>query len=226
MRSISDLSRLEHSIRNDIERSIIECVRSGWYVMGRNVTAFEEAFAAFIGAGFCVSVGNGTEALEISLRAIGVDRGDQVVTVANAGFYSSIGILACGAFPVYADINPDSYTMDAASLRACITPRTKAVIMTHLYGRIGDIRTVLDVCRERGVPLLRGLRASPWGSLGRARSGLIRCGFLLQFLSNKKPWRYGRWRCRDHLRPRHCGEFEAVTPIWLESEIPCRSTSR
>lgn len=154
MKSINDLNRLEESVAREIREAVVACVDSGWYILGKNVSAFEEEFAAYVGTNHCSAVGNGTDALEIGLKALGVGSGDQVVTVANAGFYSSIAILACGAEPVYADIDAATHTMSADGLRAVISGRTKAVIVTHLYGRLADVASIGAICRERGIPLL------------------------------------------------------------------------
>lgn len=154
MKSINDLNRLPDNVASEIRRAVSDCLDSGWYILGKNVASFEEEFAHYTGTARCVSVANGTDALEIGLKALGVEQGDQVITVANAAFYGSIGILACGAEPVYADIDPQTSTMSPESLKTLISEKTKAVILTHLYGRLGDIPSILDVCRSYGVPLL------------------------------------------------------------------------
>jgi dTDP-3-amino-2,3,6-trideoxy-4-keto-D-glucose/dTDP-3-amino-3,4,6-trideoxy-alpha-D-glucose/dTDP-2,6-dideoxy-D-kanosamine transaminase len=154
VKSINDLNRLPGDIKQEISQAVSSCIDSGWYVLGRNVTSFEGEFASYIGTDSCISVANGTDALEIGLKALGVKPGDKVITVANAGFYSSIGILACGADPVYVDIDPQTHTMSPESLKHSIDPGTKAVIVTHLFGRLADIVTIRRICDEHGIPLL------------------------------------------------------------------------
>jgi dTDP-3-amino-2,3,6-trideoxy-4-keto-D-glucose/dTDP-3-amino-3,4,6-trideoxy-alpha-D-glucose/dTDP-2,6-dideoxy-D-kanosamine transaminase len=154
VKSINDLNRLPQNIKQEINRAVSSCIDSGWYVLGTNVTSFEQEFAAYVGTEACISVGNGTDALEIGLKALGVKPGDKVITVANAGFYSSIGILACGAEPVYVDIDPDTHTMSSEALKKTINPGIKAVIVTHLFGRLADIASLRGICGELGIPLL------------------------------------------------------------------------
>jgi len=154
VKSINDLNRLPQNIKQEINQAVSSCIDSGWYVLGENVTSFEEEFAAYIGTHTCISVANGTDGLEIGMKALGVKSGDKVVTVANAGFYSSIGILACGAEPVYVDIDPRTHTMSPESLESIIESGIKAVIVTHLFGRLADITSIHRICSEHGIPLL------------------------------------------------------------------------
>ncbi|MDY3554356.1 DegT/DnrJ/EryC1/StrS family aminotransferase [Gemmata sp. JC717] len=118
-----------------------------WYVLGPEVEAFEQAFAAYHGGGHAVGVANGTDAIELALRAAGVGPGDEVVTVAHTAVATACGVERSGARPVFADIRADDYTLDAAALAAAITPRTRAVVAVHLYGqaaRLTDLRAVAD----------------------------------------------------------------------------------
>jgi len=154
MKSINDLNRLSPHVAEEIHQAVSACIDSGWYVIGKNVAAFEQNFAEYTGNSRCISVANGTDALEIGLKALGVHPGDKVITTANAGFYGSIGILSCGADPIYADIDPQTYTMSPSSLKSIINKGIKAVILTHLYGRMADIDAILEICMSYGVPLL------------------------------------------------------------------------
>jgi dTDP-3-amino-2,3,6-trideoxy-4-keto-D-glucose/dTDP-3-amino-3,4,6-trideoxy-alpha-D-glucose/dTDP-2,6-dideoxy-D-kanosamine transaminase len=171
MKSINDLGRLSDDVRKEIHQSLSECIDSGWYILGKNVTSFEEEFASYNGTSYCISVANGTDALEIGLRALGVKSGDKVITVANAGFYSSIGILACGAEPAYADIDPATYTMSPESLKKVLTNEVKAVILTHLYGTLGDVESILEICEKHGIPLLEDCAQAHGASLGGRKAG-------------------------------------------------------
>jgi dTDP-4-amino-4,6-dideoxygalactose transaminase len=154
LNSINDLDRLDKKIMAEVQKSVAGCISSGWYVLGQNVKAFEEEFARYNRAGHCVSVANGTQALEISLRACGVGPGDEVITVANAGFYSSLAILSCGAKPVYADINLADLLMDPVSAAACVSGKTSALIATHLFGRLADMEKITSLCRKKGLTLI------------------------------------------------------------------------
>ena len=159
----------------DLEGAIAGVLRSGRYVLGDSVARFEAAFARFCGTEQCIGVANGTDALELALRAIGVSAGDRVITVANAGGYSSAAIRACGAVPVYVDIDPATMTMSAAALRALMASPPAAVIVTHLYGQLADMPAILDAAR--GIPVVEdcaqahgatrdGQRAGSFGDIG------------------------------------------------------------
>ncbi len=176
MKAINDLYRHNAPIAALISEAMSRVVASGWFVLGPEVKSFEEEFSSYCGVPVCVAVGNGTDALELGLRALGVGEGDEVVTVANAGGYSSIAILAAGAHPVYADIDPDTMTMDAVSLHAALSPSTKAIVVTHLYGRMADMPSLTRIADAAGIPLmedcaqahgavLNGKRAGSWGAL-------------------------------------------------------------
>lgn len=125
-----------------------------WYVLGEEVQGFEDEFATYVGVKHCVSVANGSDALELALRALGVGPGSRVLTVANAGFYGSTAIHAVGATPVYVDIDPASMTICPEALVKAIDSRHAALIVTHLYGRLAEIETLASIAREAGVPLI------------------------------------------------------------------------
>lgn len=154
MNSINDLHRLRGDIKDAIHKAVADCIDSGWYILGRNVAEFEHEFAEYIGTDFCIAVANGTQALELALRSADIKENDEVVTTANAGFYSTCAIMACGSAPVYADININDYTMDPISLGTIITEKTKAVILTHLYGKIGNVSAISKICSTNGIRLI------------------------------------------------------------------------
>jgi dTDP-4-amino-4,6-dideoxygalactose transaminase len=122
--------------------------------MGPEVTQFESAFAQYCGTTHAIGVANGTDAIELALRATGVDAGDDVITVANAGFYSSTAIRAIGATPVYVDILDSNLLMDPASAAQAITPKTKAIIVTHLFGQLADMAPLQALAQKHGIALI------------------------------------------------------------------------
>ncbi|VVO02234.1 dTDP-3-amino-3,6-dideoxy-alpha-D-galactopyranose transaminase [Pseudomonas fluorescens] len=125
-----------------------------WYVLGEEVTGFETEFAEYVGVGHCISMANGTDAIEIALRSVGVERNDLVVTVANAGFYSSTAIHAIGATPLYVDIDPSTMTMSVDALAQALKQKPKCVIVTHLYGQLANIEELLAQAKAAGVKLI------------------------------------------------------------------------
>jgi aminotransferase EvaB len=155
IKAINDLSRHVGPMNDDLVAVIDKVVRRGWFVLGENVRAFESAFAAYCGTAHCVTVGNGTDALELALRALNLGPGHRVATVANAGMYGSTAIIAAGARPVFVDVAADTMLMDLGQLRSLLASGSvDAVIATHLYGAMLDMPVVAAMSRERGVPLI------------------------------------------------------------------------
>lgn len=126
-------------------------LRSGWYVLGPELRAFERAFAAYHGVEHAVGVASGTDAIELSLRAAGVEPGAEVITVAHTAVPTVCAIERAGAVPVLVDIDANTYTMDPAAVRAAITPRTQAVVPVHLYGQPADMVTLSAIARDKGL---------------------------------------------------------------------------
>jgi dTDP-4-amino-4,6-dideoxygalactose transaminase len=174
--ALNDLLRQATALQSDLTASVQRVLASGWYILGRECAAFESEFAEYCGVSHCISVANGTDALEIALRSLGIGPADSVATVANAGGYSTTAIRAVGAEPVYIDIDPYSMNMSAASLSARLTPAVRAVIATHLYGHMADLPALLTVTGRAAVPLVEdcaqahgaaigGRKAGSWGAL-------------------------------------------------------------
>lgn len=149
-----DWKRQYENLREELDAAALRVLRSGMYVLGPETRAFEEAFAAFCGAAHAIGVGNGTEALHLALVALGVGPGDEVITVANAASYDALVALRCGARPVFVDVDAQSYNLDPALLEAAITPRTKAIMPVHLYGRAADMPAIMAVAERHGVPVI------------------------------------------------------------------------
>lgn len=138
----------------DFSGAIKRVIERHWYVLGEEVDAFEQEFARYVGVAECVTVANGTDALELALRGLGVEKGDRVVAVANAGFYGSTAIHAIGATPVYVDVDAETLTMSASGLARALETGPKAIIVTHLYGQLADIDELVRIADDAGVPLI------------------------------------------------------------------------
>jgi dTDP-3-amino-2,3,6-trideoxy-4-keto-D-glucose/dTDP-3-amino-3,4,6-trideoxy-alpha-D-glucose/dTDP-2,6-dideoxy-D-kanosamine transaminase len=172
MNLINDLSRIPRSLVDELKAAASACIDSAYFVLGAQVSAFEREFADYLGTAHCVTVANGTQALELALRSAGVTFGDEVITVANAGYYSTCAILACNAVPVYADIDISDMTMDAASLENAVTVKTRAVIVTHLYGRIAkDLPAIAALCKRRGIVVVEDCAQAHGASLSGKKAG-------------------------------------------------------
>jgi len=172
LKSINDLGRHTQAIQGELSAAIERVLRSGWFVLGPEVTAFEQEFAGYCGTEHCISLANGTDALELALRALDIGAGKTVLTVANAGMYSTIAILAAGARPVFTDVRPDTLLMDSADV-ARILERQKidAIIVTHLYGLLADIRQISELARAHGIPVIEDCAQAHGAALGDQRAG-------------------------------------------------------
>lgn len=127
---------------------------SGWYVLGKQVSAFEAAWSEACGAAHSVGVGNGMDAIEIGLRALDVGQGDEVITTPMTAFATVLAVLRAGAVPVLADIDPATGLLDLASVERCVGPATRAVIPVHLYGRMGEMPAWAKFCADRKLHLI------------------------------------------------------------------------
>ncbi len=151
---VNDLARGIADDRADIDRALSSVLDGGWLIHGAQHVAFEAEFAAFLGSQHVIGVGNGTDALTIALRAVGVSPGDRVCTVANAGFYTSSACLQLGAIPVYVDVDAARLGMDPTRLSAALRHEPSAVVVTHLYGGMADVEAIAELCLEHGIPLI------------------------------------------------------------------------
>jgi dTDP-3-amino-2,3,6-trideoxy-4-keto-D-glucose/dTDP-3-amino-3,4,6-trideoxy-alpha-D-glucose/dTDP-2,6-dideoxy-D-kanosamine transaminase len=167
----NDLKRAVESEGDTLTQCIGRVVESGWYVLGTEVRQFEEEFASYIGVREAVTVANGTDALELALRALEVLPGQEVLTVANAGMYASTAIRKVGAVPAYVDVDESSMNLDPARLEAARGPRTAAVILTHLYGRIADVEDVGRWCNEHRMPLIEDCAQAHGAQVAGQRAG-------------------------------------------------------
>jgi dTDP-4-amino-4,6-dideoxygalactose transaminase len=133
------------------QRAVLE---SGQYILGPEVSAFEAEFAAFAGTRHCIGVANGTDALTIALRALGVGRGDEVVVPALTFYATAEAVVNAGAVPAFCDVDPQTLTMTAASAEAAIGERTRALLPVHLFGNPAPMTELRELAIGRGLHLL------------------------------------------------------------------------
>jgi dTDP-4-amino-4,6-dideoxygalactose transaminase len=163
-------------IGEEEKRAVMEVLDSGMLVQGPRVREFETRFAAFSGSAHAAAVSNGTAALHMALLAHGVGPGDEVITTPFSFVASASAILMTGAKPVFADIEPDTYCIDPAQIRARITTRTKALVPVHLYGQISDMEPIAAIAQEYGLAIVEdacqahgaSLNGKPVGAWGTA----------------------------------------------------------
>jgi dTDP-4-amino-4,6-dideoxygalactose transaminase len=168
-------------LRDELMAAIEQVVESGRYILGPEVSAFEAEFAAYCGARHGVGVGNGTDAITIALRAMGVGEGDEVVVPSFTFYASAEAIPPTGATPVFCDVDPETYCVTAETVRAALTPRTKAVIAVHLFGNVAPVAEI----EALGVPVLEDA-AQAAGSVSPAgRPGALGTVATFSFFPSK-----------------------------------------
>ncbi len=172
-----DLQAHHAAIRGELVAAFEAVLDTSAFAGGPFVQRFEKDFAAYCGTQHCVAVGSGTDALWLTLLALGVRPGDEVITVPMTFMATAEAITYAGARPVFVDIEPDSYTMDPRLLERAITPRTRSIIPVHLYGQMADMEPILAIARKHGIPVVedacqahgamyQGRRAGSWGRAG------------------------------------------------------------
>jgi len=161
--------------KTEIDAAVARVLESGTYIHGRELAAFETEFAAWLGADGCAGVANGTDAIELALRALGVGPGDRVATVANTVTATAAAIVATGAEPVFVEIENDTMLMDAAALAATLSAdaerRIKAVVPVHLYGQACDMPAILSAARAHGAKVLEDCAQAHGASVGGRIAG-------------------------------------------------------
>src|SRR5258706_73134 len=138
------------AIDGEIRAKIASILDAGTYILGPEVHAFEDELAAYVGARHAIGVANGTDALVLALRALGVGPGDEVVVPSFTFYASAEAIPHTGARPVFCDVDPETFCVTPETVRAALTPRTRAVIVVHLFGNVAPVREI----EALGVPVL------------------------------------------------------------------------
>jgi dTDP-4-amino-4,6-dideoxygalactose transaminase len=158
-----------------------EVLRGGRYILGPEVAAFEREFADYLGVAHCVGVGNGTDAITIALRALGVQPGDEVVCPSFT-FYATVeATVNAGATPVFCDVDPETFCVTPETVQAAITPRTKAIVPVHLFGDVAPIREL----RELGLPVLEDAAQAAGATLNGTRAGALGDAATFSFFPSK-----------------------------------------
>lgn len=168
-----DYLREYENEKHEIHAAIEKVLLSGRLILGESVKNFEEAFAGYCGVKFAVGVNSGTDALFLSLRALGVGAGDEVITVANTAVPTVSAIVAAGATPVFVDIDPASYLMDPSLLDEVITEKTKCIIPVHLYGQCVNMDAVRQTADTRGLKIIEDCAQSHGASFNGKKAGAM-----------------------------------------------------
>lgn len=151
---LMNVQRQHETYASEYENAALKVLRSGGFIGGSEVTAFEEEFAAYQGAKYGISCGSGTDAIVLALRALGIGKGDEVITVSWTFFATAESIAAVGATPVFIDVCEDTYCMNPELIESAITERTKAVLPVHFYGNSCDMDSIREICQKHSLYLI------------------------------------------------------------------------
>jgi dTDP-4-amino-4,6-dideoxygalactose transaminase len=186
-----DLQAQYRAIKSEIDTAIARVLDNAAFVLGREVEAFEAAFAEYVGARYCVGVNSGTAAIQLALMACRIGAGDEVIVPANSFFATAEGVSNAGATPVFVDADPVSYTINVARIEAAITPRTRAILPVHLYGQPADLDPILQLAEKYQLSVIEDA-AQAHGSRykGRRVGALGRAG-CFSFYPGKNLGAYG-----------------------------------
>lgn len=159
-----DLQTQYRSIKTEIDEAIARVLDNATFILGREVEAFEEAFADYTGAKFCIGVANGTAAIQLALTACGIGAGDEVIVPANSFFATAEAVSNAGATPVFVDADAVSYTIDTDQIEPAITPRTRAILPVHLYGQSANLDPIFEIAGRQHLSVIEDA-AQAHGSL-------------------------------------------------------------
>ncbi len=149
-----ELKEQHRRLGDELQSAIGRVLESGWFALGPEVEAFEDAFAGYLGSAHVVAVNSGTAALHLALLALGVGEGDEVITVPHTFIATVEAISAVGARPVLVDVDPESFTMDPARAESAVTNKTRAIIPVHLCGQPADMQPLIEIAERRGIALV------------------------------------------------------------------------
>ena len=178
-------------IEGEIRAAIDAVLESGWFILGEQVRAFEAEFATYLGLAHAAGVASGTDAIHLALRALGVGSGDEVITVPNTCVPTLCGVVATGATPVLADVDPGTLTLDPQALRSALTPKTRAIVPVHLYGHPCDMDPIMEIARAHNLAVVEDC-AQAHGSLYKdAKCGSFGDAAAFSFYPSKNLGAYG-----------------------------------
>lgn len=170
---LMNVQRQHEIYASEYEEAALKVLRSGGYIGGAEVSSFEEEFAAYEGAKYGISCGNGTDAIVLALRALGIGNNDEVITVSWTFFATAESIAAVGATPVFVDVDPKTYCMNPSLVEAAITEKTKAVLPVHFYGQSCDMDALRNICKKYNLYLISDCAQSAGTKYKGARKNIL-----------------------------------------------------
>ncbi|MEI7076437.1 DegT/DnrJ/EryC1/StrS aminotransferase family protein [Pectobacterium versatile] len=186
-----DLKAQQFRIKNEIDRAIQNVLNHGKYILGPEVSELEEKLKEYVGAKFCITCANGTDALQIAQMALGIGPGDEVITPGFTYIATAETVALLGAKPVYVDVNPLTYNLDSNLLEAAITSKTKAIIPVSLYGQCADFDAINTIAEKYGIPVIEDAAQSFGASYKGKKSGNLSTIACTSFFPSKPLGCYG-----------------------------------
>ena len=190
-----DLKKQYQSIKSEIDLAIQSVINETAFIKGKYVQNFEKEFAKANDVTHCISCGNGTDAIYITLKALGVGSGDEVITVANTWISTAETISQTGAKPVFVDINPDYYTIDVSKIEEKITNKTKAIIPVHLFGQPAQMDSIIDICNRHNLFLVEDCAQAHFAEWNGKKVGNFGVAGTFSFFPGKNLEAYGDAGC-------------------------------
>jgi dTDP-4-amino-4,6-dideoxygalactose transaminase len=186
-----DLKGQSPHVRQEISAAVEKAIDDGQYILGDQVAVFEQSFADFCGGRHGIGLGNGTEALHLALRALGIGPGDEVITAANTFVATALAIAYVGATPVLVDVDPDDYLIDVELIEQAITSRTKAIVPVHLYGQPVDMPAILEIAAKYNLPVVQDACQAHGAEIDGKRLGSLGTAACYSFYPSKNLGAYG-----------------------------------
>jgi len=186
-----DLKNQYLAMKGEIDRGILEALEKCQFILGPNVSAFEDEAARFLGVKHAVAVASGTDALHLALVAAGIGPGDEVITTPFTFIATAEAIRYVGARPVFVDIDPATFNIDPRKISEAITPATRAVIPVHLFGQPADMEAIESICREKGLALVEDCAQSFGARAARGMTGALGTFGCFSFFPSKNLGCYG-----------------------------------
>lgn len=184
------LDRQFQMYQQEYEEAALRVLRSGWYILGKEVQQFEEEFAAYTGRKYCVGLNSGLDALIMSVRALGIGEGDEVIVQANTYIATVLGITENGATPVF--VEPDEYfNLDAERIEAAITDKTKAIMVVHLYGQASNMNRIVEIANQYHLPIIEDCAQSHGACFDGKMTGTFSISGCFSFYPTKNLGAFG-----------------------------------
>lgn len=186
-----DLKTQYHTLKAEIDRAVLDAIESTQFILGPNVTSFEQETAAYLGAKHAISCASGTDALQLAILAAGIKAGDEVITTPFTFIATAEAICYAGATPVFVDIDPKTFNIDPTLIEAAITPRTKAIIPVHLFGQPADMTPIKAICDAHKLVLIEDCAQSFGAAVNGAMTGTHGALGCFSFFPSKNLGCYG-----------------------------------